>query len=98
GVAVIDDGEREKDPSRRFKIMWWSGTTEPAGAAVAFSPDGIHWTPHDKNPVLPLYPSGDPREISSVGDIVDVFYDPIRARYGAMVKLGGLKADGWAPG
>jgi hypothetical protein len=98
GLSVIDDGARESNPSKRYKIMWWSGTTEPAGAAVAFSPDGLRWTPYEKNPVLPHYDTSDPRAAIGVGDIVDAFYDPIRQRYGALVKLHGVKEDGWAPG
>jgi hypothetical protein len=98
GLGVIDDGAREKDPAKRFKIMWWSGTTHPAGAAVAFSPDGLRWTPYDKNPALPYYETSDSRAALGVGDIVDAFYDPIRGRYGALLKLHAVEADGWVAG
>jgi hypothetical protein len=98
GVSVIDDGPRERDPARRFKVMWWSGTTEPPGASVAFSPDGLHWTPYENNPVVPYYPGDHPKAAAGVGDIVDCYFDPIRGRYGAMLKLQGNKSDGWAPG
>jgi hypothetical protein len=100
GVAVIDDAEHgtPKDPAKRYKLMWWSGKSEPAGVSVAFSPDGVHWTPYEKNPVLPLYPSGHPKEKASVGDIVDAFWDPIHNRYGAMLKLAGMESDGWKAG
>ncbi|WP_428938595.1 hypothetical protein [Fontivita pretiosa] len=98
GVSVVDDGRQARDPSRRYKLMWWSGTTEPPGVAVAFSPDGIHWTQYQANPVIPWYPSDHPKAHAGVGDIVDAYWDPIRHRYGAMLKLSGLESDGWPAG
>lgn len=98
GVSVVDDGENPHDPQRRYKLMWWSGTSEPAGASMAFSPDGIRWTPYEHNPVLPLYPFDHPKAAVGVGDIVDLFRDPIRERYGALLKLHAVEADGWKAG
>ena len=98
GVSVIDDTGNERDPQRRYKLVWWSGKTEPAGVCVAWSPDGLRWTPYDKNPVLPYYPTDDPRAARGVGDIVDLFYDPIRKRYASLLKLHAVAADGWTAG
>ncbi len=98
GVSVVDDGPQASDPARRYKLMWWSGVTNPPGASVAYSPDGLHWTQYDKNPAMPLYKHDESKAAVSVGDIVDLFYDPLRQRYGALVKLQGLEADGWKPG
>jgi hypothetical protein len=44
----------EKDPQRRYKAMGESEgrTRETSGTAVAFSPDGVRWTPHPGNPVV----------------------------------------------
>ncbi len=98
GVSVVDDGENARDPQRRYKLMWWSGTSEPAGASMAFSPDGIRWTPYEGNPVIPFYPLDHPKVSMGVGDIVDLFHDPIRGRYGAMLKLQAVEADGWQAG
>jgi len=44
---------------------------------VAFSPDGIHWTPYDGNPVLRHWDimKGYPDAPTTVADINDVFYE-----------------------
>ena len=44
----------DQDPARRYKAMGESEGKSPqtSGTAVAFSPDGIHWTPHPDNPVV----------------------------------------------
>lgn len=39
-------------PERRFKLLGHGSTGKDHGVAVYFSPDGIHWTPGDSNPVL----------------------------------------------
>ena len=45
---------RDPDPARRYKMI----TTERGpDVAVWFSPDGIHWKPSTRNPVLA--PTGD---------------------------------------
>ncbi|MEO6434326.1 MAG: hypothetical protein ABIP55_01005, partial [Tepidisphaeraceae bacterium] len=98
GVSVVDDGPTAADLQRRYKLMWWSGTSEPAGASMAFSPDGIRWTPYENNPVIPFYPHDHAKAAIGVGDIVDLFYDPIRGRYGAMLKLHAVETDGWKAG
>jgi hypothetical protein len=45
---------RESDPARRYKAMGESEgrTREKSGTAIAFSPDGVRWTPHPGNPVV----------------------------------------------
>lgn len=54
--SVLVD-EYEKDPARRYKMAYYDwavdGDHEYAGLHVAFSPDGIHWTKHDKGPLYP---------------------------------------------
>jgi hypothetical protein len=104
GVSVIDEGEAFSDKQKRFKVAWW-GQMKPwpggdPGLRVAFSPDGIHWTPCADNPVLPDFSEDqfleDPRRPYGVADIVDVFYDPIRSRYSALVKTPALPIDGMA--
>jgi hypothetical protein len=54
--SVLVD-EREQDPARRYKMAYydWSmvkGRPE-AGLHLAFSPDGIKWTKHEKGPLWP---------------------------------------------
>jgi len=90
GTAVIDEGPDCPDPQRRFKHTGFVFQEPPSpamGVYVSFSPDGINWTPYEGNPVLPYYPIGDERWTIGVGDIVCPFWDPIRQRYGAFVKL-----------
>jgi hypothetical protein len=69
------------------------------GIHVGFSPDGLRWTAYEKNPVLSGWPEG-AGKISrhGIGDIVDVYYDSIRRRYAAAVKLHALPEDGYEPG
>ena len=47
----------ETDPARRYKLLGFIGVDEPESArpgyGAFFSPDGIHWTPYENNPVLP---------------------------------------------
>jgi hypothetical protein len=52
-VNVIVD-ERDSDPARRYKALYFArmGQTSAARVCVSFSPDGIRWTPHADNPVL----------------------------------------------
>jgi hypothetical protein len=106
GASLVDDGERGGDPGRRFKLANWQATKaredkagDDSGMYVGFSPDGFRWTAYDKNPVLPSYPEGYPKITRhGVGDIVDVYYDPLNRRYGAAVKLHALPEDGYRPG
>ncbi len=101
GVSVIDDGPDHTPADHRYKVAWW-GQSKPwpdgdPGMRVAFSPDGLHWTPYDGNPVLPDFGEewflDDPRRPYGVGDIIDVFRDPYRNRYGALVKTPAVPAD-----
>lgn len=105
GVTVIDDRGRDADPGRRFKLASWQATRavedtprDDGGMYVAFSPDGLRWTPYGGNPVLRTWPTAWPKiEAHGVGDIVDAFYDPIRRRYGVALKVHALPEDGYAP-
>ena len=69
GAAIIYD-EGETDPARRYKGFYWEhggidtfveyegrtiwGHGEGDGMWMSFSPDGVHWTDCDTNPVIPL--------------------------------------------
>jgi hypothetical protein len=103
GVTVIDDGPGFRDPARRFKLGWWgrphSDSDDDTGLHVAFSPDGLRWTPYDGNPALRDYhEENDPRKALGVGDIVDAFHDPLSGHYGLFVKTFAVPTDGWLPG
>lgn len=106
GVSVIDDGPGFEPADHRYKVAWW-GQSKPwpdgdPGMRVAFSLDGLHWTPFEGNPVLPDFGEEwfleDPRRPYGVGDIIDVFCDPYRNRYGALVKTPAIPADNLATG
>ncbi len=106
GVSVIDDGRDAPDPQHRFKMAWWAQAKPwpngDPGMRVAFSPDGIHWTPFAGNPVLADFGDvrfvDDSRRPYGASDIIDVFRDPYRQRYMAMVKTPAVPSDGYAPG
>jgi hypothetical protein len=101
GCSLVDDGTRAANANRRYKLANWqaTGKSDDGGIYVGFSPDGLRWTAHDKNPVLSNRPEG-PDKVSryGVGDIVDVYYDPLTKLYRAAVKLPAVEADGYAPG
>ncbi len=54
--SVVKD-PADEDPEKRYKAMYWGSRNEPdapwgaKGHFVAFSADGIHWTPDPRNPV-----------------------------------------------
>lgn len=103
GCSIIDDGEREPDPSRRFKFAHWSSTIDDrlgddGGMWVGFSPDGNTWTLHDRNPVLWTWPEGwDKLVRHGVGDTLDVYFDPLARCYRVAIKVNAVAEDGYAP-
>jgi hypothetical protein len=106
GISVIDDGPGSVPPQQRYKMVWW-GQEKPSpggdpGMRVAFSANGLHWTPYRGNPVLPDYsidiPADDPRRPYGAGDIVEVFRDPCRNQYVALVKSPAVPSDGYTAG
>ena len=65
GTVLKEDAE--PDPARRYKLLYTDifGVKAPeklvaqhragelrAGVCIAYSPDGVHWTPHADNPVI----------------------------------------------
>jgi hypothetical protein len=92
GFSVLHEPD-DPDPARRYKAFYWDhgfgplvehegvmiyGSGPKDGIHVAFSPDGIHWKPHAKNPVLSVY--------SDTGQVV--LYDPAIQRYVAFGRFG----------
>jgi hypothetical protein len=106
GASLIDDGDRSGDPDRRYKLANWQATRaredkpgDDNGMYVGFSPDGFRWTVYAKNPVLPGWPEGyGVRSRYGVGDIVDVYHDPVSGHYAAAVKVMAVSEDGFARG
>lgn len=55
GAGVIIDG-REKNPERRFKMLYLAkpnGKSSSLQSCVAYSADGVHWKPESQNPLIP---------------------------------------------
>ena len=77
--SVIDEGPGTANPERRFKLAYFPFDfyQDNRGMNVAFSPDGIHWTPYESNPVLRHWDimKGYPDAPTSVADINDVYYE-----------------------
>ena len=73
----------ETDPERRYKMVHFAGA---GGVAVAFSPDGLQWTPHDDNPVLK--PTGDGFSLP--------FWDERYGRYVLYVRPNGHHIKRWS--
>jgi len=85
GPSVIRD-EHDPDPARRYKLFTadypalsdMEEIRAQGGMDVAFSPDGIHWTPSPNNPVLPGF-------ISDTAQCV--LWDPALEKYVAYVRM-----------
>ncbi len=52
-INVIED-DRDPDPARRYKCLYFARLDRESASrvCVAFSPDGVRWTPYAGNPVL----------------------------------------------
>jgi hypothetical protein len=72
GPSVILDS-LEPDPSRRYKMVYLLIHKDQGrgGLCMSHSPDGVDWTVHDGNPVLPEWQS----------DVEILTYDPIDRKY-----------------
>ncbi|MEA2735698.1 MAG: hypothetical protein QOE14_2149, partial [Humisphaera sp.] len=91
---------RDPDPAKRYKMAYFDWGKNP-GLFVAFSPDGIHWTKHSKEPLSRItyegyespVPFADEKEKRpwatplSMSDAVDVFFDPQRKVYAWYGKM-----------
>jgi len=98
GGSVIDEGPAFSDKPRRFKLGYYQDAPGKYGLSVAFSGDGLRWTPFEGNPVLPgKYSEDDPLFTRSVCDEVEIFWDPLRARYATFVKTKLVPEDGFLP-
>jgi len=78
-LSVIKD-LHESDPSKRYKLAYWDAhNVGKKGVRVAFSPDGIHWTEYENNPVIPM---------ASSGDTFCVMQDPVTHQFWMYHKSG----------
>lgn len=92
GFSVLYE-PNDADPERRYKAFYWDHGRGPLmmyegqeiygegpddGMHVAFSPDGIHWKPYEKNPVM--------KHGSDTGQVV--LWDPRIERYVAFGRFG----------
>ncbi len=97
-ITVIQDPS-ESDPSRRYKIAYYKlrdagiGTSRrmsqnhAEGLSIAFSPDGIDWTPYEGNPLIPEWGS----------DVEVLTYDPIDQKYLLYGRYGGQSGSSGHP-
>ena len=86
-ISLIDHGPDFSPLEQRFKFLGFRGVEEKVGLWGLVSPDGLNWKRGSYNPVLPYHPS--------YNDIVDVFYDPDRRRYVALIGLLAGPEDGY---
>lgn len=93
GYFNVFKDPRERDPARRYKALGftWGAVGTKAGATVAFSPDGIRWTEHPGNPVVPQGV-----EIVDVPTILG--WDERRGKYVAYPRPGHPKARKFSSG
>jgi len=69
GVLKVPE-EVEPNPARRYRMTFSTGR----GASLAFSPDGIHWTLSDSNPLWTAGRAGD--EDEHIAENSTYLYDP----------------------
>ena len=82
--------EHETDPSRRYKMTYLfhsdpstadetPGGHHADGLSIAFSPNGIDWTPYEHNPIIPTW----------IGDVSILTYDDEDGKYVMYGRAGG---------
>ena len=80
---------RDPDPDRRYKMLYWDFSiprpARAASASVAFSPDGIRWTPFEGNPILTG--TGDTHSLLGWDDSVGKYVAYVRPGRGAVQGL-----------
>lgn len=72
GVSIVDEGPAFANPSQRYKLGWW----KDGGLRIAYSADGLAWTP--LTPEVVLYQNH---------DITGIFHDPLRNRHIATASV-----------
>ena len=93
GCASVLIDDRDPDPARRYKMVYFHrllGPNRPkinprrdaGGLCLAFSPDGIDWSPYEGNPISPVW----------LGDVEILTYDPIDEKYVIFGRYGGHPA------
>jgi hypothetical protein len=75
-VSVLRD-ERDPDPDRRYKMLYYDNVRPIDGTWLAYSPDGLHWRRHQDNPVWP-----------GVGDVIPTIFDEQTGRFVCYAKKG----------
>lgn len=95
---ILDDFET--DEYRRYKMAYLfkprdveypkrgGSRHHGAGLSLAFSPDGIDWTVHEENPVVPGW----------ISDVCILTRDPIDAKYLLFGRAGGVAGSSSHPG
>jgi len=102
GLFLVDEGPACADSSRRYRMAYFGG-----GLCVAFSPDGLHFSEHPANPLIPAganeIPFPQPGYANVIGDIIDGCWDPLKGEYllGCKIERRGYPgqphhhAEGW---
>ena len=102
GLFLVDEGPVCPDPGRRYKMAYFA-----PGLGVAFSSDGMRFSEHPGNPVIPYgaddTPVYEPGYENVISDIVDGCWDPLRQQYllACKIERGGYPgaphhhAEGW---
>lgn len=91
GPTVFKDPTQPDDSQRKYKMLYWMDrhkkykrcrihgvlSKRPVGMGVAFSPDGLHWKPSEKNPVMENF--GDTQNVA--------FWDDRIGKYVAYTRM-----------
>lgn len=79
GARVLDRGDRFMPRTERYVLAYFvldSHHRQSSGIYLDVSPDGIHWSSRQRNPIVS----------SETNDIVNLFWDDLGSRYTLMMK------------
>ncbi|MSU64651.1 MAG: hypothetical protein EXS38_00775 [Opitutus sp.] len=97
-AAVLHD-PAEPDASRRFKLVYEARYDGQARFCVAFSPDGLRWTPSPRNPVGPFFEMGGVAKFNGLyyvcGQDFSSAHQPFRAR--SLATMVSADFENWSP-
>jgi hypothetical protein len=93
GGAVVLDPHPKSD-AERYKSVFYRHEPKPVGFSVAFSPDGVRWSPLEW--IAELDDSGD-KTGTGASDIVNAFYDAKRKEFVALFKMWSLPGEYTVP-
>ena len=92
GAVVVDP--KPKNGAERYKAVFYRHEPTPRGFSVAFSPDGVRWSPLEWIEELD---DSEGQTGTGASDVVNTLYDPKREEFVALFKMWSLPGEYTAP-